>query len=191
MSVLLLIRNADVLDCAVEAATAFLIHQRSRVAERHPADEVLGIWLRSELDGGLPTWPRFDLELRLGVAAESVAGETASGPDPNETAVGIRESFSLSGVWTLCWIDGIPLRQARTPVLRRRTILEVFLTKVADSEFSCEPRSFLPVFQATEKNNSVQATLRDLRNLYPRLIGDIWFVDDREHGIRRGRGGGK
>lgn len=190
MSVLLLVRNADVLDFAVEAATDFLIHQRSRVAERHPDNEVLGIWIRRELDAGFPMWPRFDLEPRPGVALKSLTGETASGPDPNETAVGIRESFSLSGIWTLCWIDRIPLRRARTPAERRRKIIEVFLSKVSDSEPSFGPRSFFPVFHATDGSDAIEATIRELHDLYPQLIGDTWYVDDREHGIRRLRARG-
>lgn len=191
MSALLLVPDADSLDSAVKAATDFLIHQRKRVAARHPADEVVGIWLRRELDAGLPTWPRFDLKPRPGVSIESLTGETPSGSNSDETAIGIRESFSLSGIWTLCWIDGTPLRRARTPAERRRKIIEVLLSKTSNSEPSFRPRSFLPVFHATDGSDVIKATIRDLQDLYPQLIGDTWYVDDRKHGIRRAQGGGE
>ena len=50
MSMLLLIRSADDVRSAVEAASEFLVYRRQRFAEAREADEVLGIWLRRELD---------------------------------------------------------------------------------------------------------------------------------------------
>lgn len=185
---LLLVRDADLLDSAVGAATDFLDRQRKRVAADRPVDEVLGVWLRRELDSGLPTWPLFDLEPRPGAAVESSRGETASGLDPKKAAIGIRESLSLSGIWTLCWIDGIPLRRAQTPAERRRKIVEVFSSKVSDSEPSFGPRSFFPVFHVADGRDAIEATMRDLHDSYPELIGDTWYVDDRGHGIRRAQG---
>ena len=74
MSMLLLIRSADDVRSAVKAASEFLVYRRHRFAEASEADEideVLGIWLRRELDAGLPAWLWFDRELGAGMSSDA------------------------------------------------------------------------------------------------------------------------
>lgn len=183
MSMLLLVQSADDVRSAVKAAGEFLVYRRQRIAAPRETDEVLGIWLRRELDAGLPTWPSFDdRELGASVPVDSQAGELACGPRAGEAAVGIRESFSLSGIWTLCWMDGTRLREARSSAERRCKILDLFLSKASSSKSSTGSKMFFPVF-AAEASASIEATMRQLQNDYPQLIGGTWFIDDRERGI--------
>ena len=187
---LLLIRSADDVRSAVKAASEFLVYRRRHFAEPRETDEVLGIWLRRELDADLPAWLWFDREVRAGVRVDSLPGETASQLGPREAGVGILESFSLSGLCTLCWIDGTPLREARSSAERRRGILDVVSSTAAASQSPCEPGTFFPVFGARDASDSIDAMMRELQNHYPKLISGTWFVDDWERGVVSATGAG-
>ena len=191
MSMLLLIRSADDVRSAVKAASEFLVYRRRHFEEPRETDEVLGIWLRRELDADLPAWLWFDRELGAGVRVDSLpAGEAASRLSPREAAVGILESFSLSGLWTLCWIDGTLLREAPSSAERRRRILDAVLSTAAASQSPCEPGTFFPVFGASDGSDSIDATMRELQEHYPKLIGGTWFIDDRDRGLVSAKGAG-
>ena len=181
MSMLLLIRSADDVRAAVETASEFLVYRRQRFAGAREADEVLGIWLRRELDADLPAWPWFDRELGAGVAID-VPGDTCR-VSPGESGVGIRESFSLSGLWTLCWIDGTLLSTAHNATERRRTILDSLLGTASASRSSSATETFFPVFAAADAVESIKATMSEVEDRYPQMIGATWFVDDRVRGI--------
>ena len=180
---LLLIRSADDVRSAVKAASEFLVYRRRHFAEPRETDEVLGIWLRRELDADLPAWLWFDRELGAGVRVDSLPRETASRLGPREAPVGILESFSRSGLWTLCWIDGTLLRETQISAERRRGILDAVLSTASASQSPCEPGTFFPVFGARDASDSIDAIMRELQDHYPKLIGGTWFVDDRERGI--------
>ena len=181
MSMLLLIRSADDVRSAVEAASKFLVYQRQCFAEAREADEVLGIWLRRELDADLPAWLWFDRELGAGVSID--VPEDTSKVSPGESGVGIRESFSLSGLWTLCWIDGTLLRTAHSATERRRTILDSFLGPASAPRSSSATEMFFPVFAAADAVESIKTTMSELAVRYPQLIGGTWFLSDLERGI--------
>ena len=181
MSMLLLVRSADDVRSAVEAANEFLGYQRQRIAEAREADEILGIWLRRELDVDLPAWLWLDRDRGAGMSID-VPGD-ASKISPGEVGVGIRESFSLSGLWTLCWIDGTLLSTAHSATERRRTILDSLLAAASASRPSSATETFFPVFAATDAVESIKATMSELEDRYPQMIGGTWFLDDRERGI--------
>jgi len=164
MSMLFLIRSADDVRSAAEAANELLAYRRRHFPEPREVDEVLGIWVRSELDADLPAW----LWLGEGVPASSLA----------EAPVGIRESISLSGLWSLSWIDGAFLKDAKTARERRNRILDGL---VKDS--ATQPRAFSPVFDATETSEGVEAMLQELRAKHPDLISTTWFIDEWEQGL--------
>ncbi len=173
MTKLLLIRSADDVRSAVAAASAFLVYRRQRFAEAREADEALGIWLRRELDADLLAWPWLDREVGAGMSMVS----------PGTSGVGIRESFSSSGLWTLCWIDGTILRTAHSATERRRTILDSFSCTTSASRSSSATETFFPVFAAADAVESIKATMSELEDRYPQMIGGTWFVDDRGRGI--------
>ena len=149
MSMLFLIRSADDVRSAAEAANEFLAYRRRHFPEPREVDEVLGIWVRGELDADL-----------------------------GEAPVGIRESISLSGLWSLSWIDGAFLKDAKTARERRNRILDGL---VKDS--ATQPRAFSPVFDATETSDGVEAMLQELRAKHPDLISTTWFIDEWEQGL--------
>ena len=102
--------------------------------------------------------------------------------------MGIRESFSLSGLWTLCWIDGTLLRTAHSATERRRTILDSLVGAASASRSLGATETFFPVFAAVDAVESIKATMSELEDRYPQMIGGTWFLDDREHGIVPARG---
>ena len=150
------------------------------------ADEVLGIWLRREIDADLPAWPRFDRELGADVSVD--VPRDACKISPGEAGVGIRESFSRSGLWTLCWIDGTLLSTAHSATERRRIILDSLLGTASASRPSSATATFFPVFAAADAVESIKATMSELADRYPQMIGGTWFLDDRERGIVPARG---
>ena len=181
MSILLLIRSADDVRSAVETASEYLVYRRQQFAAAREADEVLGIWLRRELDADLPAWLCVDRELGAGMSID-VPGDTSK-VSPGESGVGIRESFSLSGLWTLCWIDGTLLRTTHSATERRRTILDSLLATASASRSSSATETFFPVFAAADAVESTKATMSELADRYPQMIGGTWFVDYRVRGI--------
>lgn len=178
MSMLLMVRSADDVRLAVEAANKFLVYRRRHFPVPREVDEVLGIWLRRELDADLPAWLWINRELGAGVQLDGSDGEDVLAPRLAATAVGIRESFSLSGLWSLCWIDGTFLEKAKTARERRNQILESLVKEGARGA-----GEFFPVFDATETSDSIEATLQALRAEHPSLISKTWFSDDREQGL--------
>jgi len=181
MSVLLLIRSADDLRSAVEAASGFLLYRRQRFPETRETDEVLGIWLRRDLDADLAAWLWLDRDRGADISID-VAEDPSKG-SPGESGVGIRESFSLSGLWTLCWIDRTLLRTAHSATERRRTILDSLLGNAYASRFSSATETFFPVFAGVDAIESIKATMLELGNRYPKMIGETWFLDHHESGI--------
>lgn len=155
MSMLLLIRSADDVRSDVEAANELLVYRRQRFAGANEADEAIGVWLRRELD--------LDLQ--------------------GEGGLGIRESFSRSGVWALCWIDDTLLSSAHGAIERRRTVLDSLLKRASRARCSSASETFFPVFAAADTVESVKSTLSELKDRYPQIIGKTWFIHDRERGI--------
>lgn len=82
MSVLLLVRSADDVPSAAKAASEYLAYRRQHTAAPPEANEVLGIWLRRELEAGLLTWPCSDHESGADARAGSSTGKMASEPAP-------------------------------------------------------------------------------------------------------------
>ena len=184
MSMLILVRSADDLGSTVEMVNEFLTYRRRHVSEAREGDEVLGIWARRELELNLPVWLSVDRDLGARVQLEGRSGNGGATRGLDEAAVGIRESFSLSGRWSLCWIDGTLLREAASAKERRTRILDALMTDVEPQE-----GAFFPVFEAAKTSNAVAGVLKELRARYPNLIAPIWFFDDPQRGIVESSGG--
>jgi hypothetical protein len=184
MSLLLMVRSADDVRSAVEAANESPVYRRRRSPGPREVDEVLGLWLRRELDADLPAWLGLDRERELGMRVDAPAGETP-GQGPGKD-VAVREYCSLSGLWGRCRIDGPLPRESESPEERRR-VLDA-LARDAAAEAARKPGASFPVFEATEPLDLVDENLRQLRDRYPYLVGGRWFVADRERGIVGPRG---
>ncbi|MGC5260711.1 hypothetical protein ACPXCO_06710 [Streptomyces cyaneofuscatus] len=181
MSMILLIRSVDHTEAAIRQASDYLAHHRRQFTDPHHRDTLLGIWIRSELDADLPA------SIPCGPSAK-ICGCTVDEPSrrhPTEAPLGIRTSSSLSGLWSLCWLDGPVLRQAHSPQQRRHRILD---TLVNDAAPQARPGAFFPVFDPADSSDIVDQRLAELRSRHPHLIATHWFVDDPERGITGPRG---
>lgn len=178
MSTILLIRSVDDLLDAVEKVNEFLVHRRQYVTETHEADEILGIWLRRELDADLPAWLMLEPAIESGESREGRVGRPLG-----EASLGIRESVSISQLWTLCQIDGTLLSRADSAAERRRTILDYFVRASSASQSSGDKAIFFAVFAVTDADLSIRSTVRELQNSYPKIVGRTWFIDDPEFGL--------
>lgn len=177
---LLLVRNADDMDRAVKSTNAFSAYRRERSGSEQ-VSQVLGVWLRRELDAGLPSFGCADLVPDGVGTVKAVKGSdpvSESNPTTSATELKIRESFSLSGVWTVCWVNGVLGHDAQSPAEQRRAIINAIV-----SPYSREDCRFFPVFQQGESMAHIQNAMRELREQHPKLIGATWFVDDSERGL--------
>ena len=178
MVALLLIRNMTDIPFAVRSVNEFLAHRRLGGGQEQD-DEVLAVCLKSDLDAGLPNWHLVDHEC----GRTSARVPAAIGNSPKGAGMGIRESFSLSGIWTFCWVDGPLLRNAPNADLRREVIVRTLVETPSAMGSSTEPELVFPVFSAGEPALSVEAEVSALRARYPRFVGSRWYRDDRAGGI--------
>lgn len=183
MNIILLIRNADAVLSAITGANRFLHCRRQRMADPHEGGEVLGIWLKSNLDEGLPPVHFGDDPFQPDIWSDSRRGWTDCAPNPAEAPVGLEWSFTHAGLWSLCWMDGLHLRGTLGSEERRRKILDALLSPGFAPRSSRKASLFFPVFGASEAIGSIEATMRNLQDDYPRLISGTWFFDDLERGI--------
>ena len=146
MAALLLIPSVDYAEVAVEQASEYLAHQRRYVGDPARNAPLLGIWVRRGLDAGLPT-----LFPGGGHETDTVLGP--SGGPPPVVPMGIRTSAAVSGLWSLCWLDGPALRDAHDAHRRRRRILDL-LVQPAHLADRASGR-FFPVFAHTDCQETI------------------------------------
>jgi hypothetical protein len=155
---ILLVRSMAEIQVATDEASRFLVYRR-QLSQRNQDDEVLAIWVKRNLDGGLPDCLRA------------------------EDRIGLLESVSLSGIWSLCRIDGPALRRAHSSGERRDEILRTLVQPELSSRASAEPAVFFPVFEPTKSVETIEAEIHSLRAKYPQLVAAQWYRDDNERGI--------
>ncbi len=177
MSMLLVIRSVRHVKSAVEQASDYLIHYRRYACDPCQRDTLLGIWIRRRIDADLPM---------LLFRGERVQGDGRPVDDPREdyspeAPVGVRTSWSLSGLWSLCWLDGPALRENPSPHQRRRQVLDHLVQGAQRTART--PGAFRPVFDHTDAHDIVNANLAELRSRYAHLIAAHWYIDNPEHGI--------
>ncbi|GAB3767835.1 hypothetical protein [Microlunatus parietis] len=178
MSMLLLVRSLDDVRSAVKDVGGYLVHHRRQFGDPPQPSPLVGLWIRPELDAGLPALlPCSPSGSDSGRSADGASAQTPA----DEAPVGIRMSFSLAGIWTLCWMDGPLLREAQDAHEYRHRILDGFVAGVVPE--TAPAGAFVPVFDPADASGVVEARLSALRARHPRLVAEHWYVDDRDHGI--------
>lgn len=181
MSSILLIRSVDDLLDAVEQVNHFLVHRREHLPKSHETDQILGIWLRPELDADFQTWLMLERTIDRGRFSANGAERSLS---PLEAGLSIRESVSFSQLWALCQLDGKLLFMAESAAERRCKILDHFLRARSASQFLGDEPMFFAVLTLYEAGPSSKPTMRRLQDSYPGIVGKTWFIDDPESGLR-------
>jgi hypothetical protein len=167
MALLLFVRAMDDVMPAVEAASEFLSHRQQQLEGSRQSDDLLGIWIDRDLEAALP--------------ASSIPSLHSSSERPT-TTVRLDNSVSLSGIWTLCWID-LSTPESRLGGNSPREVLIGAVAEVFSERHSSTGAGLLlPVFGAGDPTEGIDASIADLKSRYPGLIGTAWFIHDRNQG---------
>lgn len=182
MSMLLLVRDGEDLPAALKSPGAALAYQRRAHEEPGNASEVLGVWVRRDLDAALPAWA-------CG-GPESGGADRRSASTARQTNVGVAvvESLGLLGVWVLCRFGGPALTSASTAAERRRVLVDSLVNVAAGSPSRRGAGTFFPVFPAVDSHASIHADVCELRDRHPHLVGGTWSLHDRVRGLLPGEG---
>ncbi|MEZ4393329.1 MAG: hypothetical protein R3A48_19765 [Polyangiales bacterium] len=148
MTMLIVVRDP----VALRAAAAYLAHRRGYDSDAGLSGEVLGVWQRPRLDAGLPLWRGYD-----------GPGEAPRGG----ATVGLRQSFTMAAMWSLCWLDGAPLREVEGRQARRLAVLEHLIERVTGVTPLRQSGPFVPVF---DEDEPCEELLEALRARHPRLV---------------------
>lgn len=175
---LLLIRSTADIPLAVESVNEFLAFRRqaSLPGREH---EILAVCLTRQLDAG---WPLRRLGGREPDPSPAMAS-SANGHALSSTGLEVQESYSVSGIWTLCRMDGPLLHSARSPKSKRNLILQTLADGLSRRASSTEDGAVFPVFDTGETAESIEAEVRTLRSRYPGLLGPFWYRADRTGGV--------
>jgi hypothetical protein len=98
-------------------------------------------------------------------------------------AIEVGETFSLSGIWTLAFLDGVRLADEPCPRTRRKRIVEALVMPVYRASTNALRGTFHTVFTASEPEDAVGDTLSELHQRFTGLMGDLWFVDNPTRGL--------
>lgn len=167
IGILLFVRSSDDILRTLENAGEFFAHQR-RAKDNVPGQDVLGIWVDRELESALPGW--------------AVPSSPSSSERLNGTAFSVAHSLSLSGIWTLSWIDVAVAESKLQPEARCEALLRALSGVFSVRRLSSGAGPFFPVFTNTDSIERIEAAVRDLKARHPELVGATWFVQDRTHG---------
>jgi hypothetical protein len=146
MSMFVVVRHPDDLVRAGRELSDFF-SLRKRQAPRWVPEPLLGIWLD-------PRMTAREVPATLSVRQQSLDGRPAR----------IRESFGLSGVWTLCWLDD--------EGVSRLALVEALLEASLDGSGGASSGRFIPVFRRDVAEPVVQVEVRGLRDRYPSTYWD-------------------
>jgi len=191
----LLVSRREAVDTSLETVASLLAFRRD---QQLPDDSLLGVWVRPQLDEGLPRrlcTGEIDFGPALGHhrASRAPAGDTEAG----RGGLALDETLSFAGVWTLAWLESAgPFAHGRRARLR---ILEELVAPAAGPSPDAETAVFLPVYD-NESRQAAEPLTRGLRRSYPALVSGRWFIMDSQRGnlgrseadngrFRRGRHG--
>jgi len=167
MALLLFVRSIDDVMPAVDAASEFLAYKQNLEGNRQ-SDDLLAIWIDDDLEAALPEWS----VSRLGTLSER----------PTPTPVSLRQSSSLSGIWTLCWIDISPPESEHGGKSPREALIGT-LAKILSARCSSTGTGPLfPVFGVSDPIEGIETSIANLKARYPSIIGATWFIHDRNQG---------
>lgn len=168
MALLLFVRSIDDVMPAVEAASEFLAYKRQHLAGSPQSDDLLAIWIDHDLEAALPAW--------------SFPSRHSSSETAIPTPFSLRQSFSCSGIWTLCWIDVSSLENELGGKSSREAIIGRLAKILSARCSSTGPGLLLPVFGANDPTESMEICHANLKAQYSSIVGETWFVHDRNQG---------
>ena len=171
----LVVRNEADLEEALIEANKLLIFEGQEAALSDD-DEILGIWLSSNLDCSLQS--RCQKILGLHESAGQ-ADDPVDGP-----SLSVCRSTSLSGIWTLSNLDGPALLGIDGTPDRRRVMLHHISRSVGRADAMSTTNCFLPVFNSELPEEVLQRELNKLQRQHPHLVHTRTLCYDKAVGIK-------
>ena len=144
------------------------LHTNKILRGNRQSDDLLAIWIDDDLEAALPAWS----VSRLGTSSER----------PTTTPISLRQSFSLSGIWTLCWIDISPSESEHGGKSPREALIGTLATILSAHCSSTGTGSLFPVFGVSDPIESIETSIANPKARYPSIIGATWFIHDRNQG---------
>ena len=102
MSMLVLIRNIEEMDTALEAANKYVIFMQKLFDSNQQENWILGVWVRSEFETDLPYLSCQNQKSTGTVIDESSESNVITLKKP----VYIQQSVSLCGIYSFFWVNG-------------------------------------------------------------------------------------
>ncbi len=174
MSMLVLIRNIEEMDTALEAANKYVIFMQKLFDSNQQENWILGVWVRSEFETDLPYLSCQNQKSTGTVIDESSESNVITLKKP----VYIQQSVSLCGIYSFFWVNGDLIQDTEGPRERRCAIIQNLIIP-----YSQEKSLFFPVLQQKESIKTYQSATSNLCKQHPNLIATTGYVADRGQGI--------
>ena len=172
----LVVRNESDLEEALIEANKFLIFEGQGTALSGD-DEILGIWISSDLDCSL------QCSCQKVLASHESAGQADDAVDG--LSLSVCRSTSLSGIWTLSSLDGPALLGIDGSPDRRKVAIHHISRSGRRADALLEPNNFLPVFNSELPEEALQFQLDELHREYPHLACTRVLCYDKALGIKQ------
>jgi hypothetical protein len=164
---LLLVQSSDDLLTAVAATSEFLAYQQRQPDADRQGDHLIGIFISQSLDDAIPE------ELRV--------GREPTGEGVFSAPFWVRSSFSLSGIWTLCWIEAAISDNQIEPFSQREALIGIIANFFFNRRHT-RSETFIPVFDTADASSLIETTMNHLQARYGAFIGETWFVQNASRG---------
>lgn len=171
----LVVRNEADLEEALMEANKLLAFEGQRAALSDD-DEILGIWISSDLDRSL------QCSCQNVVGSHQNAGQADD--KVGDLLLSVCRSISLSGIWTLSSLDGPALLGIDGAPTRRQVAIHHISRSLSRADAVLQQNSFLPVFNSELPKEALQRELYKLQREYPHLVRTSTHCYDKALGIR-------
>ena len=163
MNMFLLVRSNSDLFSSCRNVADFLAFWRRQVGSSTDASPLIGVWIHPQSPDNLP----------------SHIGCTLPRGDSSSTQIeyDISESFGLSGIWTLCWLNIRQPGERFDRSLQREALLLSLLRWSNQDVFETDIGQFSPVFDSKDQPDLIWSEVSRLRRRYPGRI-TMPFVHD-------------
>lgn len=156
MDMLLLVRsNSDLISSCRNVAN-FLASWQRHAGPSTDASPPIGVWIHPKSPDSFP----------------SHIGCTLPQDDSNNTQIeyDISESFGLSGIWTLCWLNIRQPGERFDRSLQREALLLSLLGWPNQDVYETDIGQFFPVFDSKDQPDLIWSEVSHLRRRYPGRI---------------------
>mgnify|MGYP001445939229 CR=1 FL=1 len=183
MAGILVVSSAEELPAALASANEYLRFLRKRFREPDKHAPLLGVWVGGRVD---QYWSAL-VSCDVGVpCSQQHARGSSQCPGAGDHSWRLRESVSVSGSWTLYWLDYVVRSDQVPAVAGCRDPLRAIAEALSCCAVSPIRGAFFPVFGTSSCAESRLDLLRQLQEDFPGLVDGRWFLDSKTEGLTPG-----